>query len=122
MSPYRLKHNESESNIKNYNFLYKNTKKAKTLSKKRKNGKFQKSKISKNPICYFAFSTRSTIHIFIYFFRRRRTTDDGRRTTTDDDDDDDDDDGRRRTTTDDDGRRRTTTEKCPKIFLNHVTI
>ena len=34
MSPYRLKYNESESDIKNYNFLYKNTKKAKTLSKK----------------------------------------------------------------------------------------
>ena len=49
--------------------------------------------------------------------RRTTTTDDGRRrrTTTTDDDDDDDDGRRRRTTT-------TTTDKCPKMFLNHVTI
>ena len=45
MSPYRLKYNESESNIKNYNFLYKNTKKAKTLSKQTN----KKSENFKNP-------------------------------------------------------------------------
>ena len=43
MSPYRVQYNESESDIKNYNFLYKNTKHAKTLSifwnfSKKKNG------------------------------------------------------------------------------------
>ena len=70
MSPYRLKHNESESNIKNYNSLYKNTKKAKTLSTTlKKHQKIPKIPFfCKNPKFYFAFSTRSTIRIFYYYF------------------------------------------------------
>ena len=58
MSPYRVQYTESESDIKNYNFLYTNTKQAKTLSKNIMFfsffGIFQKSKNFKNPIFYFA--------------------------------------------------------------------
>ena len=68
MFPYRAKYTESESDIKNYNSLYKNTKKAKTLPKKTKK-KSENFKIFKNPKFYLAFSTRSTIRIFYYFFR-----------------------------------------------------
>jgi hypothetical protein len=50
----------------------KTPKKPKHFRKKRKFskyfGKFQKSKMFKNPKFYFAFSTRSTIHIFKLFF------------------------------------------------------
>ena len=73
MSPYRFQYNESESDIKKYNSLYKNTKKAKTLSKKNETfGKFQKSQNFKNPNFYLAFSTRSIIHIF-YIFSKQKT-------------------------------------------------
>ena len=69
MSPYRLQYNESESNIKNYNSLYKNNKKTKTLSKKKQKKQkiskiqnFQKSKI--------LFCILYTFHnsYFSYFF------------------------------------------------------
>ena len=43
MFPYRVWYTESESDIKNYNFLYKNTKKAKTLSKNWKFWEFFKN-------------------------------------------------------------------------------
>ena len=65
-----------EFNTKNPNPILKITicftktpKKPKHFRNKRKKiGKFQKSKSFKNPNFYFEFSTRSTIHNFYYFF------------------------------------------------------
>ena len=68
MSPYRFQYNESESDIKDYNFFYKNTKKAKALS----NiwlflyfwENFENSKISKHTIIfYFVLCISSKIRI-----------------------------------------------------------
>ena len=76
MSPYRVKYTESESDIHNYNSLYKNTKKNQNIFENKKKrlfclkhfGTFQKSKFFKNTKFYVAFCIRSTIHIFYTCF------------------------------------------------------
>ena len=68
MSPYRVQYTESESDIKNYNFLYKNTKKAKTRSKQ--NEKWKISKIQNFQKKQFLFGIMYTFHnsYFYNFF------------------------------------------------------
>ena len=67
MSPYRVQYTESESDIKNYNFLFENTKKVKILSICLKMfGKFQFTYFQKI-LFYLVLCIRSKIHIFYSF-------------------------------------------------------
>ena len=68
MIPYRVKYTESESDIKNSNWFYKNTQKVKILSVFYKNGNFQKSKNFKNSHFYLVLCIRSIIHILLSIF------------------------------------------------------
>ena len=68
MSPYRFQYNESESDIQNFNFLYKNTKKAKTLSKTLKKWKVSKIQIVQKPnILFCILYTFHNSYFLLYF-------------------------------------------------------
>ena len=69
MLPYRVQYTESESDITNYNFLYKNTKQVKILSIFLNFwGQFQKSEIFKNSNFHLVLCIRSIIHIWLSIF------------------------------------------------------
>ena len=70
MSLYRLKYNESESNIKIYNFFYRNTKKSKTLSNQNENENFKTPIFSKkhNNILHSVYVPQLILLLYFFLF------------------------------------------------------